>query len=59
MSHRRKNIHKSRHRTHAIKPANLPQRELLPLVVTAPASPPDQQTPVQIRESDESSQPAL
>jgi hypothetical protein len=36
MSHRQKGEHKSRHRTHAIKPASLIQPPLAPMVTIAP-----------------------
>lgn len=32
MSHRRKNKHHARHRTHAVKPANMPAKVAAPVV---------------------------
>jgi hypothetical protein len=47
MSHRIKNKHKSRHRSHAIKPANLPKPQLPPVVIDAPVRTPDSQAPTE------------
>ena len=49
MSHRRKNKHQSRHRIHAIKPANLSPQPLPIAVLEAPVAEAELQKPKEIR----------